>query len=69
MILLDTCVLYHWFAGTIPAYAREVSESTEIRFLQAISVWEMACKHRDGKYPMMPNPDVRKFIKAWSWTA
>ena len=58
MILLDTCVRYHWSAGTIPAYVREVIESTELRFLHAISAWEMACKYRDGKYPMMPNPNV-----------
>lgn len=58
MILLDTCVLYHWSAGTIPDVAMSAIERAEIRFLHAISAWEMACKHRDGKYPMSPDPET-----------
>ena len=57
-LLLDTCS-FLWLAGgqllSTPAAAAVRDPSNEV-FLSAVSVWEIASKHRAGRLPLPESP-------------
>jgi PIN domain nuclease of toxin-antitoxin system len=58
-VLLDTCT-FLWLAGgepLTPAAAAAIRDPTNDVFLSAVSVWEIATKHRAGRLPLPEPPD------------
>ena len=58
-LLLDTCT-FLWLAGggsLSAAAAAAVRDPSNDVLLSAVSVWEIASKHRAGKLPLPESPD------------
>ena len=58
-LLLDTCT-FLWLAGgasLTPAAASAIRDPANEVYLSAVSVWEIATKHRAGRLPLPESPD------------
>ena len=58
-VLLDTCT-FLWLAGggsLSPLAAASIRNPANDVFLSAVSVWEIASKHRAGRLPLPEPPD------------
>ena len=58
-LLLDTCT-FLWLAGggsLTPPAASAIRDPANEVYLSAVSVWEIATKHRAGRLPLPESPD------------